>query len=502
MESKMEIGKAIKEKLEGLNQNPDSQVWEKIEKNLDAKTERRPIFWIFPLIVFIGFTSFLAYNLFAEQTNNKSNGFHEKDTVHGNINKNTQNKSNQNKVISIQKVANKESLTNNKTDIIIKNSATESTIIQKDSALRRNNKSDVRLKNKFIRTTRLVRSNSKYDEYEVTLKRRYFYKKYKSKIKYSSASMSKIKPKKKLVLKNHKKSGIVNGAKDLKTSAIENAFVENNSANKTDTVNNLNYNLDVTPPISATSTAIINKEIRRKVKKNVLADTTKIKKPQDKKFKIILSPYFGPTYYDSFGNENLITNQELSSEKKGLLTYNFGIYFRSMASEKFGIRLGFGKTDYNYSVSTLNDNNFIDINTVNLVNYTENQIYSLFSNDSKVKFVQKTSYFEVPIEAYFVIKDFKKFEIAATGGLSLLFLRDNSLTLQSDAIPEIIIGTNKKTLEFGYTVNAGFCFGYKLTKKLNFDVSPSFKYQFIEVIRDADFQPFSLNLQAGFSFKL
>ena len=35
MENKMEIGKAIKKKLEGLDQNPSDQLWGKIENDLE-----------------------------------------------------------------------------------------------------------------------------------------------------------------------------------------------------------------------------------------------------------------------------------------------------------------------------------------------------------------------------------------------------------------------------------------------------------------------------------
>ena len=504
MENKMEIGKVIKKKLEGLDQNPSDQLWGKIENDLNAKSRNKFLFWVFPLVVFIGFTTFFGYNFLTDQKINFNNKI-DNEQLNEKNNPSSRNKLDPNSISSksfkvldsSQKIINGDQKTKNNEDIS-KHSSLKNIDNQIDSIIKPIKTLN---KNLYNKTTRLVRSNAKYDEYEVTLKRKYFYKKYKNKTKYSTVSVSKHRTKKNNAYKNYKKPRIYKIAKNLQLTSPENLIVENDANRKFDTLHNYKDIVDLETPKSATSTAVIKKETIRKVKKNILADTTQIKKPQDPKFEIVLSPYFGPSYYDSFANGNLITARDATATKKGLLAYNYGVYFRWMATERFGLRLGFGKTDYNYSVSTVNNNDFIDFNTVNVINYTETQIYNDFSNAPKVNFTQKTSYVEVPIEAYFVIKDYKKFEIAATTGLSLLFLRDNNLTLKSDAIQERVIGTNKKTLEFGYTVNAGLSFGYKLTKKLNFDISPSFKLQFIEVIRNENFQPFSANLQAGFSYK-
>ena len=504
MENKMEIGKAIKKKIEGLDQNPSDQLWGKIEKELNAKSRNKFLFWVFPLVVFIGFTTFCGYNFLTDQKINFYNKI-DNEQLNKKNNPSSRNKLDPNSISSksfkvldsSQKIINGDQKTKNNEDIS-KHSSLKNIDKQIDSIIKPIKTLN---KNLYNKTTRLVRSNSKYDEYEVTLKRKYFYRKYKNKTKYSTVSVSKHRTKKNNAYKNYKQPRIFTKVEAELLPETENLTLKNNTLNDAVTINNLDNKSDIEIPQSATTTTMQKKDIKIKPKKNILADTTQIKKPQDSKFEIVLSPYFGPSYYDSFANGNLITARDATAKKKGLLTYNYGVYFRWMATERFGLRLGFGKTDYNYSVSTVNNNDFIDFNTVNVINYTETQIYNDFSTAPKVNFTQKTSYVEVPIEAYFVIKDYKKFEIAATTGLSLLFLRDNNLTLKSDAIQERVIGTNKKTLEFGYTVNAGLSFGYKLTKKLNFDISPSFKLQFIEVIRNENFQPFSANLQAGFSYK-
>ena len=69
----MEIGKAIKERLKGLDQNPSDQLWGKIENDLNAKSRNKFLFWVFPLVVFIGFTTFFGYNFLTDQKINFNN---------------------------------------------------------------------------------------------------------------------------------------------------------------------------------------------------------------------------------------------------------------------------------------------------------------------------------------------------------------------------------------------------------------------------------------------
>jgi hypothetical protein len=282
-----------------------------------------------------------------------------------------------------------------------------------------------------------------------------------------------------------------NATKDIVKSANHSVFIQENSAPKqlVDSVlSNQKFETNKT----------IIKKIDKKTKK--IEDSVQIKPIELPKMWLVGSVYFGPTFYNSFGNENYVVDNQNSS-KKGVLTYNYGFYLRWMTNKNIGLRLGLGKTDYHYAVSATNNNNFIETNNIMLQDYAPSQLYNIFQNSLTVDFTQKTAYYELPVEAYVIFKDHKNFEIATNFGLSLLFLDKNRTTLKSDRISEFQIGSNNNIQEFGYTANLGLNFSYKITKRINFDVSPSVKYQFIELIRNSNFQPFSLNLQTGFSYR-
>ena len=57
MESKTEIGKAIKDKLIHLDEAPRDFVWSKIEDDLNKKRRRRFLIWFIPSILLMGVLS-------------------------------------------------------------------------------------------------------------------------------------------------------------------------------------------------------------------------------------------------------------------------------------------------------------------------------------------------------------------------------------------------------------------------------------------------------------
>ncbi len=69
MENKKDIGKVFKDKLEQLDKTPSNRLWADIEKDLDAKKKRRPIFWLFPILFALGL-GLGAYYYFTDYSKN------------------------------------------------------------------------------------------------------------------------------------------------------------------------------------------------------------------------------------------------------------------------------------------------------------------------------------------------------------------------------------------------------------------------------------------------
>jgi hypothetical protein len=113
---------------------------------------------------------------------------------------------------------------------------------------------------------------------------------------------------------------------------------------------------------------------------------------------------------------------------------------------------------------------------------------------------QQMGYLEVPLELNYALLN-RKFGVNIIGGVSSLFLTDNSVVLESSG----------QTTEFGeanninsvnFSTNLGLGLDYKFTPKLKFNVEPVFKYQLNTFSNTSgNFNPYSLGVYSGFTFK-
>ena len=116
------------------------------------------------------------------------------------------------------------------------------------------------------------------------------------------------------------------------------------------------------------------------------------------------------------------------------------------------------------------------------------------------KMVQQLGYIEVPLELNYALID-KKFGVDIIGGISSLFLVENSVLLESeDLVTEI--GEANNANEVNFSANAGVGLNYKFNPKVQLNVAPVFKYQ-LNTFSDTagSFRPFSVGVYSGISFK-
>jgi hypothetical protein len=113
---------------------------------------------------------------------------------------------------------------------------------------------------------------------------------------------------------------------------------------------------------------------------------------------------------------------------------------------------------------------------------------------------QQIGYLEVPLEVNYALLD-SKFGIDLIGGLSSLFLTDNSVVLQSSG-KTTELGEANNINSVNFSTNVGLGLNYKFTDKLKLSVEPVFKYQ-LNTFNDTsgNFNPYSLGVYSGFSFK-
>ena len=112
---------------------------------------------------------------------------------------------------------------------------------------------------------------------------------------------------------------------------------------------------------------------------------------------------------------------------------------------------------------------------------------------------QTMGYVEVPVELSYKILD-NKFGISLIGGMSTLFLNENSLSVVSPGM-STSIGKASNLNDVSFTSNIGIGFKYKFWKSFEANVEPKLKYQINTFSENAGgFKPYFIGLYSGISF--
>ena len=237
-------------------------------------------------------------------------------------------------------------------------------------------------------------------------------------------------------------------------------------------------------------------------------------------------PSIAPVYFNGMGQGSPINSILASNSKTGGVTLSYGITVAYEISKKLSVRSGIHKVDYGYDTNDVSFTSSFNASTgsqIRNINYS-NDSQSIILNDPKSENVipkpgsvfamdvtgknptrlgtmgQQMAYLEVPLELNYALLD-RKFGVNIIGGVSSLFLTNNSVVLESSG----------QTTEFGeannvnsvnFSTNVGLGLDYKFTPKLKFNGEPVFKYQ-LNTFSDTsgNFNPYSLGVYSGFTLK-
>ncbi len=237
-----------------------------------------------------------------------------------------------------------------------------------------------------------------------------------------------------------------------------------------------------------------------------------------------VGPSLAPVYFNSFGNGSPISSNFLNNSKSGTVNMSYGLQVSYQLSKKLSLRSGIHRVDYGYNTD---DVGFTaspaarPSSLIRTISYSENSknlvVHSTISGAQppqepaavdvsapsaarEGQMLQEFGYLEIPVEMQYNLLD-RKFGINLIGGLSSLFLVENSVSLQSgEAVTEIGEATNMNSLNF--STNLGLGFYYRLNPRFEINLQPMFKYQlntFTET--SGSFQPYSIGVYSGLNFR-
>ena len=113
---------------------------------------------------------------------------------------------------------------------------------------------------------------------------------------------------------------------------------------------------------------------------------------------------------------------------------------------------------------------------------------------------QNFEYIEVPLLINYKILD-KRFGVQLTGGLSPGFMVNNNAYFQVDK-QEIMIDRSEEFYTVIYNSIVGLGLNYAVSKKINFSLSPTFKYSLRSIRKDhsIEYYPYSFSIYTGISY--
>ena len=304
--------------------------------------------------------------------------------------------------------------------------------------------------------------------------------------------------------------------------------------NQTDTnfVNTINdtekKGTDTTNVVVASSESVINNDSTlvaaispeinplEELLKEKEAGKNEDEKEKEKRSRWAVSTNASPVYFNSVAEGSSLDSRFDANQKEYNNTLSYGVGVNYAINDKWTIKTGVNNLSLDYNT---NDISFYqDVSARPIENLNTNSMGKMINVESKlvdngtfvsisgsplVKFDgainQQISFIEVPLELGYKLLD-RKFGIELIGGISTLFLNNNSVSIVSNG-QEMVIGEANNLNNIHFSSNVGLGFKYSFWKSFNANFQPMFKYQINTFNENSgDFKPYFIGLYTGVSF--
>lgn len=479
MDTKKDIGQFFKDNLNQMDFTPDNDGWNKIEEELDQKKKKRRAFFWLLLTAFLVGSTFTLLLVFSTNLMNSDC----KNQINSNATQNNSKTSSSSDLNIENSKSNNQNFTNNSKNNIV-NSTQESTPAINNQ--KNNNLENNELKNESISNLNKVDNKFKNNNSNSTKKNfTNVTNKFRSNSNSKILAQRSIKKSKK---KNNNSINEISTIKDLNDSSTKYIAANNLTQNesKIDTVNTIIALRETKDTLAiATTSKKKNKKLEPKKEK----DSTEVK-PKEKTNSLIISSYYGTNLVPknqvkgNFNSDNLVASKN----------EQYGVIFRWMKSQYYGLQIGIGyiNTSTQTEIEKTNSNTLV-FNDVN------NNSSVTFPSTNKLMMHHNLSMYEIPLEFYYKLSD-KKIGFALSSGISHTIIKDNSVSIDT-ADETIKIGSLESLNKSNFTANLKFYSHYRFSDKLQFEVYPSFQYQFLNTVKSKELNSIIFSIRAGIAYK-
>ncbi|MDO7172200.1 hypothetical protein [Mariniflexile sp. AS56] len=233
-----------------------------------------------------------------------------------------------------------------------------------------------------------------------------------------------------------------------------------------------------------------------------------------------ITPNAAPVYFNSLGEGSSIDPQFNTNSKTGEVNMSYGVSASYVINNKLKLRSGVNKVNLGY-----NTNNVVLYQAVGISSSTRaipninasttnasadnvsvisgetfaGRPESFATTNSSIN--QALGYIEVPLEIQYALVS-RKLGVNVIGGFSSFFLSDNKIYSESETGQSTYLGEANNINNVSYSANFGVGFNYQVSKKIDLNLEPMFKYQ-INTFNNTsgNFTPFFIGVYTGFAIK-
>ncbi|PKQ45713.1 outer membrane beta-barrel protein [Confluentibacter flavum] len=512
MSDKKHIDRLFQEKFKDFEVTPDDAVWKRIEAQLKEKKKRRvvPIWWRYAgvaalllLLLTIGNGYFNTNNITTDGNPNQvvdtdgNNHLNQTDNENNDDNHNTPN----NNIIK-------------NTDVITNNNASETdpntsdnvgTTHKNENVLNPSNASSVA--NKASKNDGTIKNDDTVESIKNSINNNNLLQtKNNTENNIELANTSEDKTNQppetnKAELDKTKIDNLFNTNKNSKESNIADVKTDAPEKTKTDSVTE-QHQLTIEEAIEIAKNS--NEEEKEDLNRWSVA------------------PNAAPVFFNSLGKGSSIDPQFNNNSKSSETNMSYGVSASYAINNKISVRSGINKVNLGYntnnvvafqaiggrsSISVLKnvkpelDNEANDISVLSTQNFADKSSQSFATTTGvNTSINQSLSFIEIPLEIKYLLSD-KKLGINVIGGFSSFFLNGNELYSDFEG-NKTLIGEASNINKTSYSANFGFGLDYKVSKKINLNLEPMFKYQ-INTFNNTsgDFKPYFIGVYTGFGIK-
>ena len=237
-----------------------------------------------------------------------------------------------------------------------------------------------------------------------------------------------------------------------------------------------------------------------------------------------IGPSLAPVYFNSMGNGSPISSNFVDNAKSGTFNMSYGLQVSYQLSSRLSLRSGVHRVDYGYNTDDVGFTSSPAAtpgSLIRTISYSENSknlvVHSTAGSNPppqrpeaidisapsaarEGQMLQEFGYLEVPLEMQYSLID-RKWGVNLIGGVSSLFLLENSVSLESGgAVTEMGEANNMNALNF--STNFGVGMFYRLNPRFEISLQPMFKYQLNTFSQTSgNFQPYSIGVYSGLNFR-